>query len=269
MNQHQFTLQEDRDHLSFFYDTRSQHIWEIQDFLASTSLQKLQQSIEERAYVVLGWDGLFVHVAKIAHHDNVAIIGINFGTKGFLLHDREMCDQEGLVFDSREYPILHTEIHMDDEHIHGYAFNEVYITRAGDAGSVNLSLSQWSKSIDSYRGDGLMISTPAGSTGWSRSYGGTILPHNANLNVLTPVGKIIHRDFQATVIPDKGRIRIKNDTKRINPIDILLDNRRIVSMETRQFEMTIERASRWVRLLIEKQYRQEWDKKPFCEIWFN
>ena len=89
-----------------------------------------------------------------------------------------------------------------------------------------------------------MISTRAGSTGWSRSYGGTILPHNANLNVLTPVGKIIPRDFQATVIPDKGRIRIKNDTKRINPIDILLDNRRIVSMETRQFEMTIERASR-------------------------
>ena len=89
-----------------------------------------------------------------------------------------------------------------------------------------------------------MISTPAGSTGWSRSYGGMILPHNANLNILTPIGKILPRDFQATVIPDKGRIHIKNDTKRINPIDILLDNRRIVSMESRQFEMTIERASR-------------------------
>ena len=78
-----------------------------------------------------------------------------------------------------------------------------------------------------------MISTPAGSTGWSRSYGGTILPHNANLNVLTPVGKIAPRDFHSTVLPDKGRIRIKNDTTRIAPIDILVDNRRIMLMESR------------------------------------
>lgn len=54
MNQHEFTLKEDRDHLSFFYDTRSRNIGQIQEFLASTSIRKLQESIEERAYIVLG-----------------------------------------------------------------------------------------------------------------------------------------------------------------------------------------------------------------------
>ena len=70
------------------------------------------------------------------------ILGINFGTKGFLLHDRDVFVQGSLLFESREYPILHTDIRVDGEHIHGYAFNEVYITRAGDASSVNLSFVQ-------------------------------------------------------------------------------------------------------------------------------
>jgi len=265
MQQHEFTTSVERDHLSFFYDTRSNNIEQIQEFLDSDTVWLLQRSIGERAYIVLGWDGLFVHIAKVAHRNNVPILGINFGTKGFLLHDRDVFTQDSLLFESREYPILHTDIHVDGEHIHGYAFNEVYITRAGDASSVNLSFAQWSKSIDSYRGDGLMISTPAGSTGWSRSYGGTILPHNANLNVLTPVGKIAPRDFCSTVLPDKGRIRIKNDTTREAPIDILVDNRRILLMESRWFELTIERSTSGVKLLIEKSYRERWDTKIYEE----
>lgn len=54
MNQHEYTLKEDRDHLSFFYDTRSRNIGQIQEFLASPNIRKLQESIEERAYIVLG-----------------------------------------------------------------------------------------------------------------------------------------------------------------------------------------------------------------------
>lgn len=44
------------------------------------------------------------------------------------------------------------------------------------------------------------------------------------------------------MFPDDGVIHIKNDTTRETPIDILVDNRRIVSMETREFELTVERA---------------------------
>jgi NAD+ kinase len=265
MNQHEFTTSVERDHLSFFYDTRSRNIEQIQAFLASDRIIYLQESIEKRAYIVLGWDGLFVHVAKIAYQDEVPLLGINFGTKGFLLHDRDVFDQKWLTFDTREYPILHADVRIGDTHTHGYAFNEVYLTRAGDASSVRLSLTQRGKILDPFIGDGLMISTPAGSTGWSRSYGWVVLPHDANLNVLTPFGKIFPREFFATVLPDKGRIHIKNDTTREAPVDILVDNRRIVSMETREFELTIERAARWVQLLIEQWYRERWDAKAYEE----
>ena len=61
------------------------------------------------------------------------MLGINFGTKGFLLHDRNIFERDNLFFSTREYPILHADIQIGDEHIHGHAFNEIYVTRAGDA----------------------------------------------------------------------------------------------------------------------------------------
>jgi NAD+ kinase len=219
--------------------------------------------------VVLGGDGLFVQVAKEAHKDSVQILGINFWTKGFLLHDREVFERDTLEFITQEYPILHTDISIWGEHFHGHAFNEVYLTRAGDASSIELQLSHRTKVIERYVGDGIMISTPAGSTGWSRSYGGIVLPHDANLNVITPLGKMLPKDFQPMVIADKWRIRIQNDTKRNNPIDILVDNRRIVAMENRSFDMIIERANRGVNILIEKWYLKKWENKPYEEVWFS
>ncbi len=265
MNQHEFTTSVERDHLTFFYDTRSRNTWQILDFLASEKVEHLQEAIDEPAYIALGWDWLFVHIAKIAYQDAVPLLGINFGARWFLLHDYDVFDTTWLVFDTRMYPILHADVQIGEEHIHGYAFNEVYLTRAGDASFVRLSLSEHGKILDPFIGDWIMVSTPAGSTGWSRSYGWVVLPHDANLNVLTPFWKIFPREFFATVFPDDGVIHIKNDTTRETPIDILVDNRRIVSMETREFELTVERAKWWVRLLIERSYCDRWDAKIYEE----
>jgi NAD+ kinase len=158
------------DHLVFFYDDRSAKLAEIREFLASEKPDAIREAIRERAYVVLGGDGLFVEIAKDAHKDGVPILGVNFGTKGFLLHDREIFENRQLRFDEREYPMLHADIRTEDGEFRGHAFNEVYLTRAGDASCIRLSISQSGRSIERFVGDGLMVSTPAGSTGWSRSY---------------------------------------------------------------------------------------------------
>lgn len=48
-----------------------------------------------------------------------------------------------------------------------------------------------------------MVSTPAGSSGWSRSYGGIVLPHDANMNVVTPIGKMSPSSLQSFLLSDK------------------------------------------------------------------
>ncbi len=62
-------IRTDSGHLSFFHDERSIHITDIQEFLYSKKVEILKSSIQERTYVVLGGDGLFVQVAKEAHRD--------------------------------------------------------------------------------------------------------------------------------------------------------------------------------------------------------
>ena len=52
-------------------------------------------------------------------------------------------------------------------------------------------------------------------------------------------------------------------------MDILVDNRRIVSMESRPMDITIERAPHGVRLLIEKSYKNRWDNKSRQEAGFS
>ena len=76
-----YIVRTDRDHLSFFYDDRSRNLDPIRAILESKLVQKLQESIERKAYIVLGGDGTFIDIAKLAHRDDVSILGINFGTK--------------------------------------------------------------------------------------------------------------------------------------------------------------------------------------------
>lgn len=107
-----------------------------------------------------------------------------------------------------------------------------------------------------------MVSTPAGTTGWSRNYGGHILRHASNENLITPIG---NRSISPITLPDKGRIRIVNEAHRVHPYAILADNRMIIERDTRPFRLTIERATKMVRVLVERKYQEIWDNKVYRE----
>lgn len=203
-------------------------------------------------------------MAKLAHKNKKKILGINFGNLGFLVQEKNIFEKKNLEFTIKKYPILRAIVTFENgEKIVGNAFNEVYLTRSGDASSLSLEISHLGKKIPDFRGDGLMISTPAGSTGWSKSYSGIILPSTSNLNILTPIGTISPLHFQSLVLSDKGRIHIKNCQARQNFVDILLDNKQILSHEKRPFELTIERDTDFVEVLIEKNNLKKFEAKVY------
>lgn len=256
--------------IQYFYDARSEKRTEIEDFLSWEILKKIEKTLSDEIFLSLGGDGLFVYVAKLAHKNHKKMLGINFGNLGFLVQDREFFDDENLEFSIKKYPILKVIIQFENsEKIEWNAFNEVYLTRAGEASSLNLEISHLGKKIANFCGDGLMISTPAGSTGWSKSYSGMILPSNANLNILTPIGTIFPLHFKSVVLSDKGRIYIKNCQKRENSIDILLDNKRIMIDEKRNFELIIERDENFVEVLIVEKFLKKFEAKVYELQWFS
>ncbi|ATU05023.1 hypothetical protein BKN14_01040 [Candidatus Gracilibacteria bacterium HOT-871] len=266
MTHSQFLIQKNIGKASCFYDSRSDRLSEIEGFLSSDIFKNIEKNLEKETYISLGGDGLFVFIAKLAHQKSKQILGINFGNLGFLVQEKDIFQKEKIEFVVKKYSILKAIIKFSDgETKTGCAFNEIYITRTGDATSLELEIAHLGKKVKSFRGDGLMISTPAGSTGWSRSYSGIILPHNANLNILTPIGTIFPVNFKSLVLADKGRIYIKHLSKRENAVDVLIDNKRIILNEKKNFEIIIERDEKYVEVLVEKDNLAYFDAKVYIE----
>lgn len=255
MSHENFLISEKIWKITYFYDKRSEKIDEIKNFLNSKNFKKLQNSIKEEIFLSLGWDWLFVFLAKKAHKENKKILWINFWNLGFLVQEKNIFEKNNWQsqFITKKFPILKAILKFENwEIIEGFAFNEVYLTRSFDAWSLNLEIKHLQKKISNFSWDGLMVSTPAGSTGWSKSYSGIILPSNANLNILTPIWTISPFHFKSTILSEKWRIYIKNIWKRQNSIDILLDNKIFISNEKGNFELIIERDEKKVEVLIEK-----------------
>lgn len=230
-----------------FYDVRSERKIEIEWFFWSEKCTRALSLLVEPTYISLGGDGLFVHVGKMAYEDNYGLLGLNFWNRGFLVHDPSILDRAcHAVLEC--YPLLEVNLAIHAQKYRWFAFNEVYITRAGDASTITLRIQSGSIGDTIFTGDGIMIATPAGSTGWSRSYWGITIERWKSLFAITPVGKISECTFSPQVLPEGELIYIEKSAHRNAPIDVLLDNRRLVSMECWTLSLTITLAPQRVRV---------------------
>ena len=147
--------------------------------------------------IVFGGDGAILHAATIAAQKNVKIIGVNYGTLGFLT-EYERGGEQGVFelleeLDKNECRILKRgllKITFKGETY--YALNEAAIQRHFDENALNetqiLSLEvQVGDGKDVISGDGVLVSTPTGSTAYSLSAGGAILMPEVPAVLLTPV----------------------------------------------------------------------------------
>jgi NAD+ kinase len=146
------------------------------------------------AVVVLGGDGTLLHVAGEVYRLGLPLLGINLGGLGFLteIHLDEM--EQALdallsgVFDvDRRMMISINILRKEKREARYYALNEAVVTK-GPLGKI-IMLPTWAGGsfLTTYRGDGLILSTPTGSTAYNLSAGGPILHPNLEALVLTPI----------------------------------------------------------------------------------
>ncbi len=149
--------------------------------------------IRPDAVVALGGDGTLLRISHEAATLGIPMIGVNFGTVGFLTElDRQGLDQlEKLVrgdYSIEERMMLHCTLYRDQEPIYStYALNDCIIARGETLRNISLKLFSDDKEIKSFSGDGLIVSTPTGSTAYSLSAGGPIVDPEASVFVVTPV----------------------------------------------------------------------------------
>jgi NAD+ kinase len=162
--------------------------------LTGSGIQKSDLPSHADLIVVLGGDGTLLSMARLVGGLGVPILGVNLGGLGFLtattleemLPALESVFAGDIVLDERT--MLTAQVVRRGERLAPYvALNDVVITKSAMSRIINLSVSVEGRFATAYRADGLIISTPTGSTAYSLSAGGPILFPTMAAVVLTPI----------------------------------------------------------------------------------
>lgn len=149
--------------------------------------------------IVLGGDGTIIKTANDLMTHNIPILGVNLGTLGFLAEievshvpealDRLFQDDYRIENRLRIEGNIHfaSGIQRKQEGFTDYVLNDVVIARKGFSRIISLGIYVNDELVDNFRGDGVIISTPTGSTAYNLSAGGPIIIPQANVMVITPI----------------------------------------------------------------------------------
>jgi len=143
--------------------------------------------------ICFGGDGTILHMAKAATRKGIPILGVNIGTMGFMaeLESTELDKLKNVAkgeytLDSRM--MLDVSVQRDRDIIfHDICLNDVVVTKGAVARIVHLSVKCDGVPAMESGGDGIIISTPTGSTAYSFSAGGPIVEPEAQNIIITPI----------------------------------------------------------------------------------
>ena len=155
---------------------------------------KLDRELQNTELVIcFGGDGTILHMAKAATRHGVPILGVNIGTMGFMA-ELESTELEKLAqLASGDYQIdsrmmLDVTVRRDRDIIyHDICLNDVVITKGAVARIVHLSVRFDGVQAMECGGDGIVVSTPTGSTAYNLSAGGPIVEPEAKSILVTPI----------------------------------------------------------------------------------
>ncbi|MET0514922.1 MAG: NAD(+)/NADH kinase [Nitrospiraceae bacterium] len=156
--------------------------------------QKTALAGKAAVLLVLGGDGTMLNAARLAGERGIPILGVNMGGLGFLTEVRlenlypslERVFASDFVIDERL--MLKTHLHRHGETVaQGTMLNDVVISKGTLARMIELKITIQGQFVTNLRGDGLIVSTPTGSTAYSLSAGGPIINPAVQGLILTPV----------------------------------------------------------------------------------
>lgn len=174
-------------------------IWVPQDvseelqWRATSTLHVGGQPLGVDAAVVLGGDGTLLHAAGFLAPFGIPLLGVNLGYLGFLT-EIEAKELEPAIrrIVARDYEIEHrmlleAVVHGENRSDRFLAVNDIVITRSAFARMIHLAIDVEGVSVGNFLADGLIISTPAGSTAYSLSAGGPIVHPRLETILITPI----------------------------------------------------------------------------------
>ncbi|MBR5190992.1 MAG: NAD(+)/NADH kinase, partial [Clostridia bacterium] len=176
--------------IDYYFDinSKSDFAFDVND---SHFIDKIYEFVD--VIIAIGGDGSFIHTAKEAAVHKKPVLCINAGNLAFLagLEGNELSLLEKLIlgdFTTDKRMMLEVSLkENENEKLLGYCLNDVAIARGSEIKLVDLEVFCNNRKINNYRADGVVVSTPTGSTAYSCSAGGPVIDPDLQCIMLTPI----------------------------------------------------------------------------------
>lgn len=183
-----------------------------------TDVTQLQEDVE--CVIVLGGDGTFIQTVRDFAGLDIPMVGVNLGTVGFLAAIDVDSLYEGLdalidgKFTVQHRILLGGEVYRNGRRLQkSIAFNDIVVACAGFSRLVELKIYVNNQLLDIYAADGVIVSTPTGSTGYNLSAGGPVVFPETQMMIITPICP--HSlSARSVVVPSNAKIRIEVGRRR-------------------------------------------------------
>ncbi|MBC6999707.1 MULTISPECIES: NAD kinase [Bacteroidota] len=204
-------------------------------------------------FISLGGDGTMLRATTFVKDLNIPIVGVNMGRLGFLsTFNKEEVQNVVQEFVKGNYTIVErglvevsSESEIEELGNLNFALNEITISRKDTTSMITVETYLNNEYLTAYWADGLIISTPTGSTGYSLSCGGPVIEPTAKSLVLTPIAPH-NLNARPLVVSDDTEIRLRVSGREENHL-ISLDSR-IASVENGT-EITIKKAGFTIKMI--------------------
>lgn len=180
----------------------------------------------------LGGDGTFLEALTLVHHTSIPILGINTGRLGFLANvAKTEIDAAVAALAKKEYTIEKRSLLSlkQPQNLFGevdYGLNELTVLKKDSSSMITIHAFINGDFLNSYFADGLIISTPTGSTAYSLSCGGPLVMPGSQNFIITPIAPH-NLNVRPLVISDNNEITLKVEGRGPNYL-ISLDSRSAV-----------------------------------------
>lgn len=178
--------------------------------------------------VPIGGDGFLLKNLHYYNKINIPFFGINYGSIGFLMNIKINKNLEKIIKESQEIILKPLEIKVLDinkKNFTSIAYNEISLMRqTHQAAKINISVNKIER-LKELICDGVLVSTPAGSTAYNLSAHGSIIPLDSSLLALTPISAFRPRRWRGALLKENNKINLKIINYNNRPVSVTADNK--------------------------------------------
>ena len=229
----------------------------IKKFL--TNILKKSKPKKSNIIIVIGGDGFMLQTLKKNKRSKKLFYGVNSGNYGFLMNKFSSKNFAKNFIRSKTVSIspLEMTVKNNKDDIKKYiAINEVSILRQSRQ-AASLSINHGSKQIiKELVSDGVLVSTPAGSTAYNLSVHGPILSLNSKKLSISPISPFRPRRWKGKIVSDRSKIVIKNLNPKKRPISAVADN-----IEVRNAKNIIVKTNQKIKFNLLYDHNRSLQKK--------